>query len=63
MPKYEVSFIKIESYEVEAENRYDAEDMALEMLHDDTYAFLDGPVHEIEIKEIIEEEWPWDEED
>lgn len=52
MPKYEVSFIKIESYEVEANNTYEAEDLGLEMLHDNEYAFLDGPVHEIEIKEI-----------
>ena len=52
MPKYAVTFTKQEVYEVEAENRYEAEDMALEMLNDDEYAFLDGPVHEIEVKEI-----------
>jgi hypothetical protein len=52
MPKYTVTFIKQEVYEVEAENRYEAEDMAFEMLNDDVYAFLDGPVHEIEVKEI-----------
>ena len=52
MPKYAVTFTKLEVYEVEAENSYEAEDMALEMLADDEYAFLDGPVHEIEIKEI-----------
>ena len=52
MPKYAVTFTKIEIYEVEAENPYEAEDFALEMLADDEYAFLDGPVHEIEIEEI-----------
>ena len=56
MPKYTVTFIKQESYEVEAENCYDAEDMALEMLNDDEYAFLDGPIHEIEIEEVEEDE-------
>lgn len=54
MPKYTVTFIKQETYEVEAENQYEAEDMALEILADDQYAFLDGPVHEIEIKEVKE---------
>ena len=52
MPKYAVTLIKQEVYEVEAENPYEAEDMALEMLADDEYAFLDGPVYEIEIEEI-----------
>ena len=52
MPKYTVTFIKQESYDVEAENRYDAEDMALEMLNDDEYAFLASPIHEIEIEEV-----------
>ena len=52
MPKYTVTFTKQETYEVEANNAYDAEDFALEMLADDEYAFIDGPVHEIEIEEI-----------
>ena len=54
MPKYTVKFVKEEIYEVEAENPYEAEDMALEMLADDQYAFWDGPVHEIEIEEVKE---------
>ena len=52
MPKYTVTFIKQEVYEVEAENPYEAEDMALEMLNDDEYAFLDEPIYEIEIEEV-----------
>ena len=52
MPKYTVTFTKQEVYEVEADNPYEAEDMALEMLNDDEYAFLDGPVHEIEPQTI-----------
>lgn len=52
MPKYTVTFTKQEVYEVEADNPYEAEDMALEMLNDDEYAFLGGPVHKIEIEEI-----------
>lgn len=56
MPKYTVTFIKQESYEVEAENRYEAEDMALEMLNDDEYAFLATPIHEIFIESPDEED-------
>lgn len=52
MPKYKVSFIKIQSYEVEAENMMDAEDMALEMLNDDEMAFLNEHIDEIEIEEV-----------
>ena len=66
MPKYKVTFTKQEVYEVEAENQYEAEDMALEMLNDDEYAFLGGPVHEIEINEIkptITAHWITDPED
>ena len=54
MPKYTVKFTREEVYEVEAENPYEAEDMALEILHDDQYAFLDGPIAEIEIEEVKE---------
>lgn len=52
MPKYKVSFMKIESYMVEADNPYDAEDMALEMLQDDELAFLHEPIDEIEVEEV-----------
>lgn len=52
MPNYKVSFMKIQSYEVEAENIIDAEDIALEMLNDDEWAFLHKSIDEIEIEEI-----------
>ena len=52
MPKYKVSFMKIQSYEVEAKNMIDAEDIALEMLNDDEWAFLHDHIDEIEIEEI-----------
>ena len=52
MPNYKVSFMKIQSYEVEAENMMDAEDIALEMLNDDEWAFLHEHIDEIEIEEI-----------
>ena len=52
MAKYKVSFMKIESYEIEADNPYDAEDIALEMLQDDEWAFLHEHIDEIEIEEI-----------
>ena len=54
MAKYAVIFTKQEVYEVEAENRYEAEDAALEMLNDDEYAFLGAPIYEIEIEEVQE---------
>lgn len=52
MPKYTVELSRTETYEIEAENPYEAEDMALELLADDQYAFLDGPIHTIIVKEI-----------
>lgn len=52
MAKYIVTFIKQEVYEVEAENSYEAEDMALELLNDDEYAFLGNPIYEIKIEEV-----------
>ena len=52
MPKYKVSFMKIQSYEVEADNIMDAEDFGLEMLQDDEWAFLHEHIDEIEIEEI-----------
>ena len=52
MPKYKVSFMKIESYEIEADNIMDAEDLGLEMLQDDEWAFLHEYIDEIEIEEI-----------
>ncbi len=55
MPKYTVTFVKQESYDVEAENQCEAEDIALAMLNDDEYAFLSSPIHEIFIENIDEE--------
>jgi hypothetical protein len=55
MPKYTVTFTKQEVYEVEAENPYEAEDMALDLLNDDEYAFLGSPIYEIEIEEVPNE--------
>lgn len=52
MAKYKVSFMKIQSYEVEADNIMDAEDFALDMLNDDEWAFLHEHIDEIEIEEI-----------
>ena len=52
MPNYKVSFTKIQSYEVEAENAMDAEDIALEILNDDEWAFLHEYIDEIKIEEI-----------
>ena len=55
MPKYTVTFIKQESYDVEAENQYEAKNMALEMLNDDAYVFFDSSsIHEIFIENIDE---------
>ena len=52
MPKYKVSFMKIESYEVEAPNKYEAEDMALDMYIADKDAFTHEHIDEIEVEEI-----------
>ena len=52
MKEYKVSFMKIQSYEVEAENAMDAEDIALEILNEDEWAFLHEHVDEIKIEEI-----------
>ena len=52
MSKYKVSFIKKESYEVEADNPYDAEDFGFEMLQDDEWAFLHEHIDEIKIEEV-----------
>lgn len=47
MANYYVTFIKKEIYEVEANSPQEAEDIALSLLEDDTYAFLEGPPDEI----------------
>ena len=52
MPKYKVSFMKIETYEVEAPNVYEAEDMALDMYNTDKDAFTHEYIDEIEVEEI-----------
>ena len=52
MANYYVTFTKKETYEVEANSPQEAEDIALSILEDDTYAFLEGPPDEI----IVERE-------
>lgn len=47
MANYYVTFTKKEIYEVEANSTQEAEDIALSILEDDTYAFLEGPPDEI----------------
>ena len=54
MPKYTVTFIKKETYEIEAEDRYEAKELAEEMLLDDEWAFLDNTVDEIIVEPIDE---------
>ena len=41
--KYQVIFKKYEVVEVEASNVYEAEDLAWEILDDDSYAWLEPP--------------------
>lgn len=50
MKKYKVTFIKKQAYEVEAKNHYEAEDIALDYLHNDKTAFTDDWIDEIEIE-------------
>lgn len=50
--KYKVSFIKIESYEVEADNMAEAEDIAIDYLMNDKMAFTDDKIDEIEVERI-----------
>lgn len=52
MPKYTVTFIKQETYEVEADNPYEAEDMALDMYNADKDAFTHEHIDEMEVEEI-----------
>ena len=50
MADYYVTFIKKETYKVEANSPQEAEDIALSILEDDTYAFLEGAPDEIIIE-------------
>ena len=52
MPKYTVTFIKSETYEVEAENQYEAEDIGRRMLYDDSWAFIGNPIDKITVEEV-----------
>lgn len=52
MKKYKVSFTKIESYEVEADNVAEAEDIAIDYLMNDKMAFTDDKIDEIEVEEV-----------
>ena len=55
MPKYTVTFIKKEVYEIEADNSYEAKELAEEMLLNDEWAFLDNIVDKIEVEEVEED--------
>ena len=52
MPKYIVTFIKKERYEIEANSPQEAEDIALSLLKDDIYTFLEGPPDEIIVERM-----------
>lgn len=52
--KFRVEFIKTEIFEVEANNATEAEDIAMDKLEADPYAF-DGPCDEIIITRISAE--------
>lgn len=49
--KYRVVFKKYEVVEVEASNVYEAEELACEILDDDSYAWLD-PADEITVEKM-----------
>lgn len=51
MKKYEVTLIKYETYEVEAENEAEALELAYGLEEEDCYAWLD-PVDESRIVEV-----------
>ena len=53
MPKYIVTFTKIESYTVEAENMNQAEDAAIEMLNADKMAFTHDEIDSIEVTSLF----------
>ena len=44
--------MKIETYEVEADNIIEAEDIALDYYHNDKLAFTDDKIDEIEIEKV-----------
>ena len=50
MKKYKVTFTKYETYYVEANDPYEAEDMAFDLLDNDKLAFLLDPVDEIRVE-------------
>ena len=54
MPKYTVTFIKNETYEIEAENQYKAEDIGRQMLCDDEWAFMGDTIDKIFVEEVNE---------
>ena len=56
MPRYTATFIKKEVYEIEADNYYEAKELAEEMLLDDEWAFLDNIVDECIIEPVEDED-------
>ena len=50
MKKYKITFIKKQVYEVEAKDHCEAEDIALDYLHNDKKAFTHDRIDEIEIE-------------
>lgn len=52
MKKYKITFVKKQIYEVEAENPYEAEDIALDFLQNDKLAFSHEHIDEIEMEEV-----------
>lgn len=53
--KYQVIFKKYEVVEVEASNMYEAEELACEILDDDSYAWMDPP-DEIIVQKIEDDD-------
>ena len=53
MPKYNVKFIKYETYkDIEADSPAEAEDIALDYYYNDKLAFTDDKIDKIEIEEV-----------
>ena len=50
--KYSVTFWKAESYDVEANSMDEAEELAIELLDDDTDAFMFDPPDKIIVEEV-----------
>lgn len=51
MKKYKITFVKYETYYVEANNPDEAEDKGFDLLDNDTLAFMFDPVDEVRVEE------------